>query len=186
MLSALCPSRSVDANGQAVVRPDTRRSRNESLSIASPEMFPEAEMLSHLICSRPVFIDEADDGADQQSSASAARFSRRDQLAVHPIHRCLRRPNGRSYPQQLGFWGTPVGSPVVRVGRMARPQIVAVTSESRSSWWDRPRPNARQTNQLPHQGLARSRRRAWRYFCSYCCTCVRACSMEMSCARATA
>jgi hypothetical protein len=30
------------------------------LRIASPEMFPEAEMLPHLICSRPMFIGEAD------------------------------------------------------------------------------------------------------------------------------
>jgi hypothetical protein len=33
--------------------------------IASPEMFPEAEMLPHLICSRPMFIGGAKDEADQ-------------------------------------------------------------------------------------------------------------------------
>src|SRR3984893_14477878 len=32
--------------------------------IASPEMFPEAEMLPHLICSRPMFIGGAKDEAD--------------------------------------------------------------------------------------------------------------------------
>jgi hypothetical protein len=32
--------------------------------IASPEMFPEAEMLPHLICSRPMFIGGANDEAD--------------------------------------------------------------------------------------------------------------------------
>ena len=42
--------------------------RSDSLSaarIASPEMFPEAEMLPHLICSRPMFIGGAKDEADQ-------------------------------------------------------------------------------------------------------------------------
>jgi len=33
--------------------------------IASPEMFPEAEMLPHLICSQPMFIGGAKDEADQ-------------------------------------------------------------------------------------------------------------------------
>jgi hypothetical protein len=37
--------------------------------IASPEMFPEAEMLPHLICSRPVFIGGAKDEADQHGGA---------------------------------------------------------------------------------------------------------------------
>src|SRR5215469_138305 len=37
--------------------------------IASPEMFPEAEMLPHLICSRPIFIGGANDEADQYGSA---------------------------------------------------------------------------------------------------------------------
>src|ERR1700730_8417960 len=37
--------------------------------IASPEMFPEAEMLPHLICSRPMFIGGAQDEADQRGSA---------------------------------------------------------------------------------------------------------------------
>ena len=39
------------------------------LRIASPEMFPEAEMLPHLICSRPMFIDGAKDEADQHGGA---------------------------------------------------------------------------------------------------------------------
>jgi hypothetical protein len=37
--------------------------------IASPEMFPEAEMLPHLICSRPMFIGGANDEADQHGGA---------------------------------------------------------------------------------------------------------------------
>jgi hypothetical protein len=37
--------------------------------IASPEMFPEAEMLPHLICSRPIFIGGAKDEADQRGGA---------------------------------------------------------------------------------------------------------------------
>ena len=37
--------------------------------IASPEMFPEAEMLPHLICSRPIFIGGASDEADQHGGA---------------------------------------------------------------------------------------------------------------------
>jgi hypothetical protein len=37
--------------------------------IASPEMFPEAEMLPHLICSRPMFIGGAKDEADQHGGA---------------------------------------------------------------------------------------------------------------------
>ena len=37
--------------------------------IASPEMFPEAEMLPHLICSRPMFIGGAGDEADQHGGA---------------------------------------------------------------------------------------------------------------------
>jgi hypothetical protein len=32
-------------------------------------MFPEAEMLPHLICSRPIFIGGANDEADQDGSA---------------------------------------------------------------------------------------------------------------------
>ena len=39
------------------------------LRIASPEMFPEAEMLPHLICSRPMFIGGANDEADQHGGA---------------------------------------------------------------------------------------------------------------------
>jgi hypothetical protein len=37
--------------------------------IASPEMLPEAEMLPHLICSRPIFIGGAYDEADQHGGA---------------------------------------------------------------------------------------------------------------------
>jgi hypothetical protein len=37
--------------------------------IASPEMFPEAEMLPRLICSRPMFIGGANDEADQHGGA---------------------------------------------------------------------------------------------------------------------
>jgi hypothetical protein len=37
--------------------------------IASPEMFPEAAMLPHLICSRPIFIGGANDEADQHGGA---------------------------------------------------------------------------------------------------------------------
>ncbi len=37
--------------------------------IASPEMIPEAEMLPHLICSRPMFIGGANDEADQHGGA---------------------------------------------------------------------------------------------------------------------
>jgi len=37
--------------------------------IASPEIFPEAEVLSHLICSRPIFIGGANDEADQHGGA---------------------------------------------------------------------------------------------------------------------
>jgi hypothetical protein len=32
-------------------------------------MFPEAEMLRHLICSRPIFIGGANDEADQHGGA---------------------------------------------------------------------------------------------------------------------
>jgi hypothetical protein len=37
--------------------------------IASPEMFPKAEMLPHLICPRPTFIGGANDEADQHGGA---------------------------------------------------------------------------------------------------------------------
>jgi hypothetical protein len=37
--------------------------------IASPEMFPEAAMLPHLICYRPMFIGGANDEADQHGDA---------------------------------------------------------------------------------------------------------------------
>jgi hypothetical protein len=37
--------------------------------IATPEMFPEAEMLPHLICSRPILIGGANDEADQHGGA---------------------------------------------------------------------------------------------------------------------
>jgi hypothetical protein len=37
--------------------------------IASPEMLPDAEMLPHLICSRPILIGGANDEADQHGDA---------------------------------------------------------------------------------------------------------------------
>jgi type I restriction enzyme R subunit len=37
--------------------------------IASPELFPEAEMLPHLICSRPMLIGGGKDEADQHGGA---------------------------------------------------------------------------------------------------------------------
>jgi hypothetical protein len=42
---------------------------SKRLRIASPEMFLEAEMLPHLICSRPMFIGGAKDDADQHGGA---------------------------------------------------------------------------------------------------------------------
>ncbi len=39
------------------------------IRIASPEMIREAEMLPHLICSRPIFIGGANDEADQHGGA---------------------------------------------------------------------------------------------------------------------
>jgi hypothetical protein len=53
--------------------------------IASPEMFPEAEMLPHLICSRPMFIGGATDEADQHGGAG--RIGGSDSRAV-----CAGRP----------------------------------------------------------------------------------------------
>ena len=44
-------------------------SRRVNQRIASPEMFPEAEMLPHLICSRPILIGGANDEADQHGGA---------------------------------------------------------------------------------------------------------------------
>jgi hypothetical protein len=46
-----------------------RRHLASTARIASPEMFPEAEMLPHLICSRPMFIGGAKDEADQHGGA---------------------------------------------------------------------------------------------------------------------
>jgi hypothetical protein len=45
------------------------RSGGQGWRIASPEMFLEAEMLPHLICSRPMFIGGANDEADQHGGA---------------------------------------------------------------------------------------------------------------------
>jgi hypothetical protein len=45
------------------------RDKQDENRIASPEMFPEAEMLPHLICSRPIFIGGAKDEADQHGGA---------------------------------------------------------------------------------------------------------------------
>ena len=53
--------------------------------IASPEMFPEARVLPHLICSRPIFIGGAKDEADQHGSAR--RVGGSDSRAV-----CARGP----------------------------------------------------------------------------------------------
>jgi hypothetical protein len=51
--------------------PDDQSYRDylRSVRIASREMFPEAEMLPHLICSRPMFIGGANDEADQHGGA---------------------------------------------------------------------------------------------------------------------
>src|SRR5262249_43918231 len=51
------------------VRQDQPRRHSGACRIASPEMFPEAEMLPHLICSRPMFIGGANDEADQHGGA---------------------------------------------------------------------------------------------------------------------
>jgi hypothetical protein len=45
------------------------RDFSRATRIASPEMFPEAEMLPHLICSRPILIGGANDEADQHGGA---------------------------------------------------------------------------------------------------------------------
>ena len=45
------------------------RDKQDENRIASPEMFPEAEMLPRLICSRPMFIGGAKDEADQHGGA---------------------------------------------------------------------------------------------------------------------
>ena len=45
------------------------RDKQDENRIASPEMFPEAEMLPHLICSRPMFTGGAKDEANQHSGA---------------------------------------------------------------------------------------------------------------------
>jgi len=57
------PSRARNCNGvcDAAIKVRSR--------IASPEMFLEAEMLPHLICSRPMFIGGANDEADQHGGA---------------------------------------------------------------------------------------------------------------------
>src|SRR6202011_5762338 len=64
---------------------DTPTQNESSLRIASPEMFPEAEMLPHLICSRPMFIGGAKDEADQHGGAR--RVGGSDSRAV-----CARGP----------------------------------------------------------------------------------------------
>ena len=46
-----------------------QRHATDVTRIASPEMFPESEMLPHLICSRPMFIGGAGDEADQHGGA---------------------------------------------------------------------------------------------------------------------
>jgi len=42
-----------------IARAAVRRGKQDQKRIASPEMFPDAEMLPHPICSRPMFIGEA-------------------------------------------------------------------------------------------------------------------------------
>src|SRR6266480_4396942 len=49
--------------------PSFRHASRATVRIASPEMFPEAEMLPHLICSRPILIGGANDEADQHGGA---------------------------------------------------------------------------------------------------------------------
>src|SRR5277367_6749124 len=49
-----------------------RRGDQDARRIASPEMLPEADPLPHLICSRPMFIGEVKDEADQYGSAGRA------------------------------------------------------------------------------------------------------------------
>src|SRR5580704_11084464 len=69
----------VDGPGREILQQDVRS------RIASPEMFPEAKMLPHLICSRPMFIGGAKDEADQHGSAR--RVGGSDSRAV-----CARGP----------------------------------------------------------------------------------------------
>jgi hypothetical protein len=45
------------------------RGKQDEKRIASPEMFPDAEMLPHLICSRPTLIGGAKNEADQYGGA---------------------------------------------------------------------------------------------------------------------
>jgi hypothetical protein len=45
------------------------RGKEDENRIAWREMFPEAELLPHLICSRPMFIGGANDEADQDGCA---------------------------------------------------------------------------------------------------------------------
>jgi hypothetical protein len=60
------PTRSLTVARQPGLEESDNQDENR---IASPEMFPEAEMLPHLICSRPIFIGGANDEADQHGSA---------------------------------------------------------------------------------------------------------------------
>jgi hypothetical protein len=50
-------------------RPPTYPTISANARIASPELFPEPEMLPHLICSRPMFIGGANDEADKHGGA---------------------------------------------------------------------------------------------------------------------
>ena len=50
--------------------------------IASPEMFPEAEMLPHLICSRPILIGGANDEADLAKAKPKRSRRRPDPFAA--------------------------------------------------------------------------------------------------------
>src|SRR3981081_2937107 len=61
---ARVPSQMLGAASAAAAGRRFTRHRSQRLivaRIASPEMFPEAEMLPHLICSRPIFIGGAND-----------------------------------------------------------------------------------------------------------------------------
>ncbi len=50
-------------------RPPTHATITAGRRIASPGMLPEAELLPHLICSRPMFIGGVRDEADQHGNA---------------------------------------------------------------------------------------------------------------------
>jgi len=76
----VAPHLSLDSEGLAVVKHNSgvrdfydedelRRVYYPEARIASPGMLPEADLLPHLICSRPIFIGGANDEADQHVGA---------------------------------------------------------------------------------------------------------------------